>query len=102
VICRSDFEEIQAISMDSALDKIKTVDFLKMDIEGAEIEAIQGCKEIMKKFPLHFAIGSYHIVDDAQTYIFLEKYFKKHGYKSITNNKETDHFSTYAFKNINN
>lgn len=37
----------QAVSIDSWVDKkgIKKLDFIKMDIEGAEIEALDGCVE---------------------------------------------------------
>lgn len=59
---------------------IKKLDFVKMDIEGAEIEALEGCITTMKTMTPNFAIASYHWVDGKQTYLWVEDFFKKHNY----------------------
>jgi FkbM family methyltransferase len=43
---------------------LPTVDFLKMDIEGAELEALKGAELIIKKFRPKLAISVYHSVSD--------------------------------------
>jgi FkbM family methyltransferase len=43
------------------LDKI---DFIKMDIEGAEMNALEGASKTIKKFKPKLAIALYHSVDD--------------------------------------
>jgi len=83
----------EAITLDSwAKDlQIEKIDFIKMDIEGAEIEALIGSVEIIKKFKPNFAIASYHFVDNEQTYIKLEMFFKNinYYYKTVKfNNSE--------------
>lgn len=40
------------------------VTFIKMDIEGAEYNAILGCEKIIKKYRPKFAISVYHLKDD--------------------------------------
>ncbi len=81
----------QAITIDSWVkqNNLSKLDFIKMDIEGAEIEALDGCIETIAKFKPNFAIASYHIVDGKPTYIAVEAFFKKinYPYKTITHNK---------------
>lgn len=60
------------------------LDFVKMDIEGAELEVIEGAKEFLKDKNVHFAIASYHYRNGEQTYKTLEKIFTEIGYKSET------------------
>jgi UDP-3-O-acyl-N-acetylglucosamine deacetylase len=42
------------------LDK---VDFIKMDIEGAEVKALQGAAETLKRFKPRLSISAYHQAD---------------------------------------
>lgn len=76
----------KAISLDvwAKINKIQRLDFIKMDIEGAEIKTIEGCRAIIEQFNPNFAIASYHIVDGQPTYIKLEQFFKEIDYPYIT------------------
>lgn len=69
---------------------ILQIDFIKMDIEGAELEAIKGALETIKNFKPDFAIASYHIINGEPTFIKLEKIFESIGYpyKTIHFNKK--------------
>lgn len=78
----------QAITIDSWVkqNNINRLDLIKMDIEGAEIEAVEGCLETMRTLKPNFAIASYHIINGEPTYIKLEEFFKKNNYpyKTVT------------------
>lgn len=61
----NDFGEqsVSAIDMDSVLSRTK-VTFIKMDIEGAEIKALQGSVKLIKKHKPKLAICTYHSIED--------------------------------------
>lgn len=56
-------EKVKCISLDIILEK-KQVDFIKMDIEGAEHNAIEGAKETIKRYLPILAICVYHKPED--------------------------------------
>jgi FkbM family methyltransferase len=87
---------ILACSLDAEVARqgLATVDLIKMDIEGAEIEAVQGARRLMEHPNCHFAIASYHVVDGQRTSFALEKYFAAEGYRAIT--EYPAHLTTYA------
>jgi len=75
--------------------KIKRLDFIKMDIEGAEIEALMGSLKTLKEFHPSLAIASYHVVNGNETSIFLEGFLKKIGYN--VKSDFPNHKTTYAW-----
>ncbi len=93
---------IEATSIDSfiQLKKINQLDFVKMDIEGAEIEAMKGAIKTIKELEPNFAIASYHIVDEQPTYIKLEEFFKKVNYPFKTEFFSDGEIITFAGKNL--
>ena len=77
-------------------NNIQKLDFIKMDIEGAEIEALNGCVQTIENLKPNFAIASYHIVDDAPTYIKVEEFFKKRNYPYKTVRFRKNEIITFA------
>lgn len=73
---------IQGISIDDFVEhkKLKKLDFIKMDIEGAEIKALEGAVQTIEKLRPNFAIASYHMVDKKLTYFAVEHFFKQLNY----------------------
>ena len=61
---------IQVVSMDEILVNYD-INFIKMDIEGAEIEALKGAKKLIQKNRPFLAISAYHRFDDVWTIIEL-------------------------------
>ena len=89
---------IEVISIQDAckLFNISNPNFVKMDIEGAEIEAISGAREFLRDKNVHFAIASYHKVNNIPTCQTLEKMFAEIGYQFETGNPQ--HQTTWAWK----
>lgn len=95
---RSANMSVNVVKLDDELVKIGVtkVDVIKMDIEGAEIEAIKGAVETLKKCNPFVIIASYHQVEGKESKIFLEKYLGELGYK--TKSDFPTHLTTYAWK----
>lgn len=53
---------IKTIALDNCVSG--PVTFIKMDIEGAELEALKGSREIIKKYKPRLAISAYHKKED--------------------------------------
>ena len=75
---------------------LKRIDFVKMDIEGAELQALN-CVPML---PIHltpsFSIASYHVVDGEQTWHAVEAMLSACGYSCETGNSR--HLTTWATK----
>jgi len=93
--------KVNAVKLDDELKelKIKKIDFIKMDIEGAELDAIEGCSEVFNNNPnCKLAIASYHIVNNEITSIKLKKRLEEMGFVTVTLGPE--HPTTFGFKFI--
>lgn len=88
----------QAVTIDNWVknNNVHRLDLIKMDIEGAEIEAIEGCVETIKTLKPKFAIASYHIIDNQPTYIKVEEFFKKMNYPFKTVRFRGNEIITFA------
>lgn len=77
----NEVSQIDVISLSDAKKKfeIEKIDFIKMDIEGAEVEVINGSKEFIKNENIDFAIVNHHIVKNGlkKTGKFLRKSSQK-------------------------
>jgi FkbM family methyltransferase len=59
-------ESVDVTTLDSFIDSnlIKKVDFIKVDIEGAERYFLEGARGTLAKFKPKLAICTYHLIDD--------------------------------------
>lgn len=82
---------VQAETLDNLWRKLTDstpIDFLKMDIEGAEYEALEGASEILKH-TRHVVIAAYHIRDGVRTADKVADMLLKSGF--IVRIDENDH-----------
>lgn len=92
---------IEVISLQDVYNtlKLKRLDFVKMDIEGAEVEVILNSKEFLENMDINFAIASYHDIGNGKSSEILENFFPKIGY--ICGTVYPPHTTTWA-QNKNN
>lgn len=88
---------IRTTTLDEAVAQrgLSRLDFVKMNIEGAEIKALLGARETIQRFQPHFAISSDHIVDGnfacgERTNGRVESILREHGYTAETVKYEID------------
>ena len=61
-------EKVRALKIDTIVKELdlEKVNFIKMDIEGAEVDAFLGAEQIIKNFKPKLAICSYHRPTDSE------------------------------------
>ncbi len=91
-------KNISAISIDDfvASEKLKKLNFVKMDIEGAEIKALEGARNSIISLKPHLTIASYHLVENEVTYKKVEEFFTEIKYPFKTIFYEDGEIITYA------
>jgi FkbM family methyltransferase len=69
--------------------------YIKMDIEGAEIAAVEGSLDFLKIHPVHFGIETDHVVKGEMTNKALDRLFPTIGYQ-VRSSSEFDIMFTWA------
>lgn len=93
---RSHVKTVVTVSLEDACAEFgEAPSFVKMDIEGAEVAAIEGAEAFLKVHPICFAVESYHRVNGELTYKALESLFSRIGY-SVRSSDEFGQMFTWA------
>ena len=81
-----DIKKIDCITIDKLISELKPgrLDMIKMDIEGAEVEALKGAVNTMGKYAPKFSIASYHVKDNKKTCFWIENFLREKGYSVQT------------------
>jgi FkbM family methyltransferase len=87
---------IPVLGWDEAVRRFGEPAFTKMDIEGAEIEVLEGAGERLRTHRGRFAIASYHPRDGAVTARRLEPMLRAAGFVAETGHPS--HLTTWAWK----
>jgi FkbM family methyltransferase len=73
---------VEAEALDDILEtlRIEAVDFIKMDIEGSEIEALKGMKRVLES-DVQLSIAAYHPVQGSLTHNVVVSQLERLGFK---------------------
>jgi FkbM family methyltransferase len=89
-------ETVTTIAIDDfvASRGLSRVDLIKMDIEGAELRALRGADQTLRRFRPKLAISAYHKPEDLYE---LPQYLVEHGYEIYLHHYTTHHEETVLF-----
>jgi len=75
--------EVEVVSVEDCYCRLgRPVDYIKADIEGAEVGLVEGALEFLKTHPIHFAFESMHWVPGGTFSCYdLERLFASIGYR---------------------
>lgn len=82
--------KVETLTLDSVIEEInpKSIDFLKMDIEGAELEALKGSVNTIKKYKPKMAISTYHNPNDEKEIVdFIESLALSYSISTVFHHK---------------
>jgi FkbM family methyltransferase len=93
-----DSQTVQLRTLDNIIKEVRIprVDFIKMDIEGSEIEAIDGMHNTLKGNNVRLAIATYHMREGKRTAETVENKLKSLGYTAFT--EFPQHLTTYGIR----
>ena len=89
-------DRVPVLSLRDAAARFGAPDFVKMDIEGGEVEVVAGAADWLREQRVRFAIASYHMRAGRATSTYLEPMFRALGYQAATGHPE--HLTTWAWK----
>lgn len=92
--------EIEVVSIDHFVEerKIEKVDFIKFDIEGAELNALRGAYKTLQKDRPKLAISIYHSYEDLyQIALYLNETLKNYSYRLGQYHYDLGETVLYAF-----
>jgi FkbM family methyltransferase len=89
---------VEVTSLDAELERlgVDRLDFLKADVEGAEIEMLKGGKRLLEGGEVRSSIASYHTVEGRMSCYAVEDELRSYGYEAETNFPH--HPTTYGWK----
>lgn len=91
--------KVQVTSLDNLSHEFRNFDFVKMDIEGAEIEVIRsGSEEVLESIKPFFSIAAYHDVGGKKSAEQLKEIFEQMNYNYKIGHKP--HLTLWAWNNV--
>ncbi len=80
---REDFQEVDVDTLENIIQHlgVREPDFIKVDIEGSEVEALKGMEAILRS-NVTLAIAAYHPVEGTPTYTTIVPWLEKAGFRT--------------------
>jgi FkbM family methyltransferase len=79
---------VPVIALRSAFEKYGVPNLCKIDIEGAEIDALEAALDSFRDFKINFVVDTAHIVGGEYTDKRVESIFRRAGYETLTVRKD--------------
>jgi FkbM family methyltransferase len=78
-------ESVRTVTLDDWAHRVGVtrLDLVKMDIEGAELEAVRGMTNVLRTLRPELLIQAYHERDGARTFERVARLVEPHGYRCI-------------------
>lgn len=89
--------EVEAVSLVDACHKYGTPAFIKMDIEGAELEVLASSRAFLRQTDIHFAIDTNHYKDGTLTAERVQALLQQCDYETLSS-AESGFSTTWARK----
>jgi FkbM family methyltransferase len=94
--------EVATITLAGALERWGRPSFIKMDIEGSEVEVLQESRELLRSNPVHFVLDTNHrISGGGLTCAPVERIFREIGY-DVESEKVHGAMTTWAKPRVGN
>lgn len=79
--------EVETITLAGACERFGVPAFIKMDIEGSEIEVLDGARELLAQHVIQFALDTDHWIDRQMTTAKVESIFRDSGYEALSSDR---------------
>ena len=81
-------------------NKIKTIDFVWMDLQGAELKALVGFGDYLDKVKIiHTEASNFEIYKNQPLFKEVKRYLNKNKFILLSGNKNAEYFDNYIFVN---
>ncbi len=85
---------VDAMSLNDAFGRWGVPQLCKLDIEGSEVEVLEGSKELIRQVPTNFVLDTSHLVNGERSFRAVEDVFKDCGFE--VESEECGEMTTWA------
>jgi FkbM family methyltransferase len=76
--------DVETITLAEACDRFGVPAFVKMEIEGSEIEVLDSARGLLRGTSIQYALDTDHQIDGKLTTANVEKIFRESGYETLS------------------
>jgi hypothetical protein len=70
------------MNLEAACQRYGVPAFVKMDIEGSEVDVLASARDLLRGSPIHFALDTHHWVNGVRTTSAIEQIFRECDYET--------------------